>query len=85
MLTMFRRLPGMSLCLVVLAALVIDIQAAEIPAYEWQPITMTESWAARDVGGQPQIRCLDKGLVWLQPLPMSELLHKNRLNPLRIR
>jgi len=61
MLTMFRNLPSMTLCLLVSIVPVFDIQAAEIPEYEWQPITMTAPWAARDGAGLLSFQ----GKMWL--------------------
>ena len=44
---MFRSLLRLAVWLLVSATPVIDIQAAEIPEYEWQPITMTAPWHPR--------------------------------------
>lgn len=49
--TIFRSLLGLAVCLLLPTAFAIDIQAAEIPADEWQPITMTAPWAAREGAG----------------------------------
>ncbi len=61
MLMMFRCLSRLTLGLFMSVALVIDIQAAEIPEYEWQPITMTAPWAARDGAGLLSYQ----GKLWL--------------------
>ena len=61
MLTMFRSLPGMAVWLLLSAILVIDIRAAETPEYEWQSVTMTAPWAARDGAGLLSYQ----GKMWL--------------------
>ncbi len=59
--TMFRSLLGLAFRLLVLAAPVFDIQAGKIPEYEWQPVTMTAPWAARDGAGLLSFH----GKMWL--------------------
>jgi len=61
MLTMFRSLLGLAIWSLVWVAPGFDIQAAEIPEYEWQPVTMTAPWAARDGAGLLSFQ----GKMWL--------------------
>jgi hypothetical protein len=60
MLRMFRILLGLTIWHLV-AAPVFNIQAAEIPEYEWQSVTMTAPWAARDGAGLLSYQ----GKMWL--------------------